>query len=589
MKRTLLTFAMTIATFLGFQAKIDAQTTKTYTDDLVVTVDGERAEIPATTVSVEFLESGNINFLLKNFSLSEDIHVGTIEIKDLPIVRGRRFDSFLFKGDINILPGDIEGVTEDMYLGPMISPIPVKLKGKVSDEKLYVTIDIDMSASIEQVIYVTFGTDFPALSVTSTKQYTDGLVVTINEESTDPMETTVTVETLETGDINFVLKNFNLMGEINVGNIIVEELMLEEGPGYQTFLFNGYLDITAGDVEGVEEETYLGPIISPVPLELKGKISDEKLYVTIDIDMMDMLGQSIYVTFGTDLPDSYTISFEVDGETISTQQLEEGATITVPEVEERDGYTFAWIDEIPEVMPKSNVTIHGSYTSTAFTLTIKIDNEVVSQQQVDSGAAITVPEPEAREGYTFYWRDEIPATMPSEDLTINGEFVVNQYWVQLVVDGEEIYHQLQDYGSPIVVPEVEEREGYTFAWDGEIPETVPAESVLVHGNYTANIYTVTFILDGQEFAKYELEYGAEITAPEVDGDERYSFGGWEDVPATVPAHDVVIYGGMVDGVANAQRSTLNAQRTYNLAGMRVNLKHARGIIIVDGKKIFKKY
>ena len=525
MKQTLLSIAIALAAFLGFNIEAGAQTTKTYTDDLIVTINGESTEPQSTTVSVEFLENGNINFLLKNFNLMGEINVGTIEINDIQVVHGRRFGSFLYKDDINILPGDVEGVAESEYLGPMISPIPLKLKGKVSDDKLFVTIDIDMTSTLGQVIYVTFGTDFPALEVTSTKQYTDDLVVTINGESTEPMPTTVTVETLETGDINFVLKNFNLMGEINVGNIVVEELMLE-GNKQKTFSFDGNLDITAGDVEGVEEEAYLGPMISPIPLKLNGKITDEKLYVTIDIDMQAMLGQTIHVTFGTEFPSTYALTFVIDGETINTQELEEGA-------------------------------------------------------------AISAPEPEAREGYTFAWADAIPETMPAADLTINGAYTKNTYAVAFIVDGEEFAKYELEYGSDITAPQMEEREGYTFAWTDEIPATVPASNVEIKGAYTPNKYTVTWMLNGEVYTEMSIPFGEAIPDVEVKSDERYTFAGWEYVPETMPAQDVIIVGSLVDGINSVNGSSLKGQNAYNLAGQRVNANNARGIVVVNGKKILK--
>ena len=46
-----------------------------------------------------------------------------------------------------------------MWMGPMFGEIPMNLKGKMNDEKLYVTIDIDMQETIGQVVYVQLGTD----------------------------------------------------------------------------------------------------------------------------------------------------------------------------------------------------------------------------------------------------------------------------------------------------------------------------------------------------------------------------------------------------------------------------------------------
>ncbi len=526
MKKLLLIAA---AAMMSFVAQAE---TKTYTDDLVVTINGESTDPQQTTVNVEYLESGNINFSLKNFTLGGEINVGNIVVEDLPVVHGRRFDSFLFKGDITITAGDIEGVAEDEYLGPIISPIPLKLTGKVSDDKLYVSIDIDMTSTLGQVIYVSFGTDFPEVPVVSTKQYTDNLVVTINEESTDPQETTVTVEMLENGDINFVLKNFSLGGEINVGNIAVDELMLSEGHGYKTFSFNGNLDITAGDIEGVSEEEYLGPLISPIPLKLDGKMNDDKLYVNIDIDMMSTLGQIIHVSFGTDIPPTYTVTYVIDGETIATEQVAEGGTVTLPEAPEKEGHTFAGWTDVPETV--------------------------------------------------------------TADATITGSYTVNTYTVTFVIDGETLSTETVEYGSTVTLPEAPEKEGHTFAgWTG-VPETVTAD-VIVTGSYTVNTYTVYYKVDGRVVYSEEVAYGNPIPnftiTPESDDRYTRTFEGWDgEKYDTMPAHDVTYEAiiSVVDGIGEVVNGKSSDGKYYDLSGRRVQRITKAGIYIVNGKRIFVK-
>ena len=104
------------------------------------------------------------------------------------------------------------------------------------------------------------------------------------------------------GTINFALKNFCLIaGEesLPVGNIAIDNLQLQDSEGgLKAFTYNGPLTITEGDMEGVEG--WLGPMLGELPLELSGKLSDDKLYVAIGLDLVDMLGQVIYVQFGTD-------------------------------------------------------------------------------------------------------------------------------------------------------------------------------------------------------------------------------------------------------------------------------------------------
>lgn len=140
------------------------------------------------------------------------------------------------------------------------------------------------------------------LSAQSVKTYSDNLIVTINEESTPPIPANVLVTDNGDGTINFALKNFCLvLGEesMPVGNIAIDNLKLEDAEdGLKAFTYNGPLTITEGDLEGVE--SWLGPMLGELPLELAGKLSDNKLFVAISLNLVDLLGQVIYVQFGTD-------------------------------------------------------------------------------------------------------------------------------------------------------------------------------------------------------------------------------------------------------------------------------------------------
>lgn len=140
------------------------------------------------------------------------------------------------------------------------------------------------------------------LSAQSVKTYSDNLIVTINEESTPPIPADVLVTDNGDGTINFALTNFCLIDEGNtmpIGNIAIDNLQLQDTEdGLKVFSYNGPLTIAEGDLEGVD--TWFGPMLGELPLELSGKLSDDKLYVAIGLNLIDMLGQVIYVQFGTD-------------------------------------------------------------------------------------------------------------------------------------------------------------------------------------------------------------------------------------------------------------------------------------------------
>lgn len=136
-----------------------------------------------------------------------------------------------------------------------------------------------------------------------TKPFEDDLVITINGESTAPQKNTVYLTLNEDNTCNFALNNFMLDdGEDNimpVGNIFIENLPMSlSEEGYYTFSYDDNLIITEGDLEGAD--TWLGPMLGEIPLKLTGKATMDKVYVTIDIDMVETLGQNIYVTFGSD-------------------------------------------------------------------------------------------------------------------------------------------------------------------------------------------------------------------------------------------------------------------------------------------------
>ena len=82
-----------------------------------------------------------------------------------------------------------------------------------------------------------------------------------------------------------------------VGTIKVNEIPLTASGLYNTFTTNQTIQIEAGDIP--IEGMWLGPMLGDVPLQMVGKISDDKFYTTIDIEMV-LLGQTIHVVFGTD-------------------------------------------------------------------------------------------------------------------------------------------------------------------------------------------------------------------------------------------------------------------------------------------------
>lgn len=166
MKKTLLLAAFGIFSLAGF-----AQTSKTYTDDLIVTINDQST--PAQKANIDFVnhEDGTCDFVLKNFCLGEgDVYVGNIELKNVNLVSGDSYNTFETNQTIKILPGDDPN---QEWIGPLLPDVPVDMQGKINEDQLYCTIDIDMMSTLQQIIKVTFGKDITTgithVSVTAEK------------------------------------------------------------------------------------------------------------------------------------------------------------------------------------------------------------------------------------------------------------------------------------------------------------------------------------------------------------------------------------------------------------------------------------
>jgi uncharacterized repeat protein (TIGR02543 family) len=119
-----------------------------------------------------------------------------------------------------------------------------------------------------------------------------------------------------------------------------------------------------------------------------------------------------------------------------------------------------------------------------YLLTYVLDGKVYHTESLAEGEVITPLEEPTKEGYTFSGWSEMPGTMPADNVTITGTFAVNQYNVTFMIDGAEFATVAVNYGESITIPEVPAREGYTFAWADEIPETMPAKDIIINGAYS---------------------------------------------------------------------------------------------------------
>ncbi len=189
----------------------------------------------------------------------------------------------------------------------------------------------------------------------------------------------------------------------------------------------------------------------------------------------------------------------------------------------------------------SDGEVVAAATFTSFTLRFVVEGETVGEQFVRAGAAVVAPEVEERVGHSFVWTG-LPQTMPGNDVTVTGAYTADSYTVTYMVDDEVYKIENYAYGATIAAAEAPTEEGHSFSGWREVPETMPAKDVTVIGYFTINKYLVTFKIDDEVIAADTLEYGAAIVVPEAPDREGYTFDGWGEVAETVPAGDVTYEG-----------------------------------------------
>ncbi len=282
-----------------------------------------------------------------------------------------------------------------------------------------------------------------------------------------------------------------------------------------------------------------------------------------------------------------------------TYDLGAAATlIAVPD----EGYSFAaWSDGNTDnprtVTVNGNISFSASFTPNSYTIKYVLDGKNYKTVVLEYGAAIVPEDSPAKEGYTFGGWSDIPETMPAHDVTVTGSFVINSYSLKYIVDGEDYKTVVLEYGAAIVPEDSPAKEGYTFGGWSDIPETMPAHDVIVTGDFSINIHKVTWKIDGEIIAETEVEYDGIIVEPEVPVKDGYEFEGWEDIPQTMPDHDITINGKykllsvIARIMADNDRACVHTTQGI-LVGKDMTLseimKLPRGVYIINGKTAVKK-
>lgn len=157
------------------------------------------------------------------------------------------------------------------------------------------------------------------------------------------------------------------------------------------------------------------------------------------------------------------------------------------------------------------------------------DNTVIYTQDVQEGNGLTdfvIPDNPTKDGYTFTtWSSNLPEVMPSQDIEIYANYIINQYTITFEENGgSEVADLTGDFESTVFTPEEPTKEGYIFTGWYSAPEysseyeftTMPSEDATVYVGWTATVEQVESIITNHKFENLDLCSGTESANVEAE-------------------------------------------------------------------------
>lgn len=238
---------------------------------------------------------------------------------------------------------------------------------------------------------------------------------------------------------------------------------------------------------------------------------------------------------GVETPETYSVTFVVDGETVETcYYTAETPEIVEPAVPEKAGYTAAW--EAYE-LTSGNITVNAVYTAIEYTVTfVGLEGVEPITFTVETMADVKFPELTQEDGYDIRW-DKTEADLTLGDLTVNYVKEIKTYTVTFVgVDGvEPITYTATDIES-VVFPAAPAVEGYTVSWDKSEADLTLADLTVTYVKVAIE-YTITFVgVEGVAPITFTVETLGELVIPDAPAEDGYVTG-WDKSIADVSLAD----------------------------------------------------
>ncbi len=254
----------------------------------------------------------------------------------------------------------------------------------------------------------------------------------------------------------------------------------------------------------------------------------------------------------------YSVNFYDGANRVDAQKIEYEGTPLLPATPSKAGHVFlGWfLDEdgnesFQFTAPISgHVNVYAKFRANEHTVEYYLDGVLYETQTFAFGETITPLEAPVfgDANKQFLGWVGIPSTMPDYTVTVMGSTYTKQYYnVIYYVAGQEYQTVPVLEGEPILPLNAPTNlpENIEFKEWGKMPETMPTHDVVVNAKVTVkNYYTLTFYIDGRQYAVLRAIEGGQVTPPEVaEGySDRFVFVGWDiEVPEEMPAQNLVFH------------------------------------------------
>ena len=221
-----------------------------------------------------------------------------------------------------------------------------------------------------------------------------------------------------------------------------------------------------------------------------------------------------------------------------------GETVSVTP-EAREGFSVAAESVLSgEVKADGSLVLKVYYSRNQYKLTV--DGNVTN---VYYGAAISVAEPAAREGYTFAgWDRDVPETMPASDVTLVSQWNENDadYTAYNAAKAAAEAKQAEANFDKTYTAEsrqaladalAKDVSGRKYTQQGEVDAAAKAINDAVTA-LELMTYKATFYVDGAEYKVVTAKVGEAIAKPDDPSKTGYVFTGWDPEVGTMGTEDL---------------------------------------------------